>query len=646
MTHSNHTSIPPTTSASSLTRGKRPGRTLPLVVATLATGALALSGGAALSAAAAPATTGNGAGAVVQAQSGEQVTDYGIYHLAVASDEGDGFTGPGSTGEFTYSTYPNATSDTPIVLQHGQVLTRTLTMPVGLELDGPFAGADQCPTEGNLFGEDELEGGLGTASCTVKDNGDGTHTYTVTQTYGEHVNEWTLSTALNGSSRLKQTGEIPEGSVLTLEQSITDDYTATEGAQRAQTGPIPLASPDDTDTQGTTDTEGDVNADGADTGADTQGDVTADGADTGADTQGDVTADGADTGADTQGDVTADGADTGADTQGDVTADGADTGADTQGDVDADAADSGADTDSNAADSTADTQGDVTADGADTGADTQGDMTADGADTGADTQGDVDADAADSGSDTDSNAADSTSDNHGDVDANAADTGSDAGASGTASSGGSASASGTASGTASAQGAADGVSDVMVEITSPRDGQTGISNRPTITGVGTPGVSISLNGRSVATAGGAGTGGGVAMLVAADGTLVAGTTNVDADGNWTFRPATALADGLYTLTAIATNAAGDKASDTVTFTVGEATTGTGGGTSATDGDSADQVPGPQYPDSTDSTDPSELARTGAQGITGLLAAAGALMAAGGALVWRRRRTAEAGPAAE
>ncbi|MFC8599544.1 Ig-like domain-containing protein, partial [Isoptericola sp. NPDC057191] len=547
MTHSNHTSIPPTTSASSLTRGKRPGRTLPLVVATLATGALTLSGGAALSAAAAPATTGNGAGAVVQAQSGEQVTDYGIYHLAVASDEGDGFTGPGSTGVFTYSTYPNATSDTPIVLQHGQVLTRTLTMPVGLELDGPFAGADQCPTDGNLFGEDELEGGLGTASCSVKDNGDGTHTYTVTQTYGEHVNEWTLSTALNGSSRLKQTGEIPEGSVLTLEQSITDDYTATEGAQRAQTGPIPLASPDDTDTQGTTDTEGDVTADGADTGADTQGDVDADAADSGADTDSNA-------------------ADSTADTQGDVTAD-------------------GADTDSNAADSTADTQGDVTADGADTGADTQGDVTADGADTGADTQGDVDADAADSGAD--SNAADSTSDNHGDADASAADAGSDAGASGTASSGGSASASGTASGTASAQGAADGVSDVMVEITSPRDGQTGISNRPTITGVGTPGVSISLNGRSVATDGGAGSGGGVAMLVAADGTLVAGATNVDADGNWTFRPATALADGLYTLTAIATDAAGDKASDTVTFTVGEATTGTGGGTSATDGDSAD-----------------------------------------------------------
>ncbi|PWK34954.1 Ig-like domain-containing protein [Cupriavidus plantarum] len=52
-----------------------------------------------------------------------------------------------------------------------------------------------------------------------------------------------------------------------------------------------------------------------------------------------------------------------------------------------------------------------------------------------------------------------------------------------------------------------------------------------------------------------------------NGTTLIGTANADANGNWSFTPATGLTDGTYTLTATATDAVGNVSAPTPAFTV-------------------------------------------------------------------------------
>ncbi|EKQ56127.1 Ig-like domain-containing protein, partial [Clostridium sp. Maddingley MBC34-26] len=53
------------------------------------------------------------------------------------------------------------------------------------------------------------------------------------------------------------------------------------------------------------------------------------------------------------------------------------------------------------------------------------------------------------------------------------------------------------------------------------------------------------------------------------GTTLIGTVTADGSGNWTLTPATALSDGAHTITATATDAAGNvsPASNTVNITI-------------------------------------------------------------------------------
>ncbi|MDB0530037.1 Ig-like domain-containing protein, partial [Ralstonia solanacearum] len=52
-----------------------------------------------------------------------------------------------------------------------------------------------------------------------------------------------------------------------------------------------------------------------------------------------------------------------------------------------------------------------------------------------------------------------------------------------------------------------------------------------------------------------------------DGTTLLGTTTADASGNWTFTPSTALTDGSHSLTATATDAAGNVGTASSAFTL-------------------------------------------------------------------------------
>ena len=83
-----------------------------------------------------------------------------------------------------------------------------------------------------------------------------------------------------------------------------------------------------------------------------------------------------------------------------------------------------------------------------------------------------------------------------------------------------------------------------VAISTPTDGQA-LQSLTQVTGTAEPGATV---------------------VVTIDGTVV-GTTTADQDGNWTLTLDTPLDDGNYSLTATATDAAGNTAQATVTFTV-------------------------------------------------------------------------------
>ncbi|MCB9661285.1 MAG: hypothetical protein H6726_26790 [Sandaracinaceae bacterium] len=84
-----------------------------------------------------------------------------------------------------------------------------------------------------------------------------------------------------------------------------------------------------------------------------------------------------------------------------------------------------------------------------------------------------------------------------------------------------------------------------VAITAPADGSTSLDATPTITGTGEPGATV---------------------VVSIDGTEV-GTTTVDGNGAWTVTPSTPLTNGQHDVEVVATDVAGNSASDAVTFTV-------------------------------------------------------------------------------
>jgi predicted hotdog family 3-hydroxylacyl-ACP dehydratase len=84
-------------------------------------------------------------------------------------------------------------------------------------------------------------------------------------------------------------------------------------------------------------------------------------------------------------------------------------------------------------------------------------------------------------------------------------------------------------------------------ITSPTDGTSTSNNKPTISGTGQAGDTVTVY----------------------DGTTVIGTATVDSTGNWSLTPATALADGKNVLTATQADAAGNVSgvSNTVNITI-------------------------------------------------------------------------------
>ncbi|SEK93114.1 Myxococcales GC_trans_RRR domain-containing protein/MYXO-CTERM domain-containing protein [Stigmatella aurantiaca] len=100
-------------------------------------------------------------------------------------------------------------------------------------------------------------------------------------------------------------------------------------------------------------------------------------------------------------------------------------------------------------------------------------------------------------------------------------------------------------------------------ITSPADGSSTGDSTPTITGTAEPGTTVT---------------------VIIDGTPV-GTAPVDASGNWTFTPPTPLPEGPHTVTATATDPAGNTgpASQPVDFIIDESLPGTPEVTSPTNG---------------------------------------------------------------
>ncbi|MDR3598285.1 Ig-like domain-containing protein [Clostridium sp.] len=84
-------------------------------------------------------------------------------------------------------------------------------------------------------------------------------------------------------------------------------------------------------------------------------------------------------------------------------------------------------------------------------------------------------------------------------------------------------------------------------ITSPKDGTSTSNNKPTISGTGQAGDTVTVY----------------------DGTTVIGTATVDSNGNWSLTPATALADGKHVITATQADAAGNESgvSNTVNLTI-------------------------------------------------------------------------------
>lgn len=162
----------------------------------------------------------------------DTITDYGIYALTAAPDSPDGWFTPGYGATFSYSTFPAENAENPMVMRLGEQLVRTITVPNGLELDGQFAGAAACPIIGS-HQEYTVQ------DCIIRDNGDGTRSYVVTQTFKENYN---LLGSLHASGRLAQTGEIPDGAVLRIEQTLAPGYVSQPGAQTTQTIPLPVAS--------------------------------------------------------------------------------------------------------------------------------------------------------------------------------------------------------------------------------------------------------------------------------------------------------------------------------------------------------------------------------------------------------------------
>jgi len=107
-------------------------------------------------------------------------------------------------------------------------------------------------------------------------------------------------------------------------------------------------------------------------------------------------------------------------------------------------------------------------------------------------------------------------------------------------------------------------------------------NRPAISGTGEPGATISIR---------------------IDGAQV-GTTVVGSSGDWTFRPATAIADGSHVLTAVALDQAGNASSATGGFTLNIDTTAPGTPTIGSVTDNTGDVTGPVTSGSpTDETQP-------------------------------------------
>ncbi|ADO68124.1 adventurous gliding motility protein AgmC [Stigmatella aurantiaca] len=119
-------------------------------------------------------------------------------------------------------------------------------------------------------------------------------------------------------------------------------------------------------------------------------------------------------------------------------------------------------------------------------------------------------------------------------------------------------------------------------ITSPVDGSSTGDSTPTITGTAEPGSTVT---------------------VVIDGTVV-GTAPVDASGNWTYTPTTPLAEGPHTVTATATDAAGNTGptSEPVDFIIDESLPGTpeitGPANNSTTNDSTPVISGTAEPGST------------------------------------------------
>ncbi|MGW8568225.1 Ig-like domain-containing protein [Isoptericola sp. NPDC055881] len=144
------------------------------------------------------------------------------------------------------------------------------------------------------------------------------------------------------------------------------------------------------------------------------------------------------------------------------------------------------------------------------------------------------------------------------------------------------------------------------------------------TGTAAPDATLNLMAKSHS-AGGGGSTAGVAQSVMADVTSFTGSSvAVDSDGNWTFQPSEKLADGVYSMTVVATNPDG-KATDTVTFTVQDGAVTTTGTTQGS-ADSSGSGDGDLAATGVDAT------TVAAGGIAALLAAAG-----GSLLFWRRKR---------
>lgn len=85
----------------------------------------------------------------------------------------------------------------------------------------------------------------------------------------------------------------------------------------------------------------------------------------------------------------------------------------------------------------------------------------------------------------------------------------------------------------------------IITITSPINGSTTPNNKPPITGTTEPGATVEVK----------------------IDTVSIGFAVVDGSGNWTITPVTALSEGMHTAMAIATDAAGNSANVSVTFTV-------------------------------------------------------------------------------